>query len=66
MTKAKRGRPPTAKGAYNPHPARQLGRVSEEDWAIIKEAAAASQMTFTQWAIGVLLKAAKSKRKTPS
>jgi hypothetical protein len=37
--------------------------VSDEDWAIIKEAAVASQMTFTQWAIGVLLKAAKSKKK---
>ena len=63
MTNPKRGRPPTERGAYNPHPARQLGRVSDEDWAIIKEAAVASQMTFTQWAIGVLLKAAKSKKK---
>ena len=66
MKKTKRGRPATERGAYNPHPARQLGRVSDEDWAIIKEAAVASQMTFTQWAVGVLLRAAKSKRKTPS
>jgi hypothetical protein len=66
MTKTKRGRPATERGAYNPHPARQLGRVSDEDWATLKDAATASQMTFTQWAVGVLLKAAKSKRKTPS
>lgn len=63
MTKTKRGRPATERGAYNPHPARPLGRVSDEDWKTLKDAATASQMTFTQWAIGVLLKAAKSKRK---
>ena len=66
MTKTKRGRPATERGAYNPHPARQLGRVSDENWATLKDAAEASQMSFTAWAVGVLLKAAKSKRKTPS
>jgi len=59
--KTKRGRPPTARGAYNPHPARQLGRVSDDDWKTLKDAAAGSKMTFTQWAVSVLLKAAKIK-----
>ena len=58
-SKPKRGRPPTSKGAYNPHPARQLGRVSDEDWRTLKQAAEASDKTFTQWAVEVLLKAAK-------
>lgn len=59
MTKPKRGRPPTSKGAYNPHPARQLGRVSDEDWKMLKQAAKTSGKTFTQWAVEVLLNAAK-------
>lgn len=57
--KPKMGRPPTKRGAYNPHPARQLGRVSDEDWQTLKDAADAAGVTFTAWAVGVLLKAAK-------
>lgn len=56
--KPKRGRPPTERGAYNPDPARQLGRVSKSDWETIKAAAKSSGKTFTQWAMGHLLKAA--------
>lgn len=59
VKKLKIGRPPTTRGAYNPHPARQLGRVSDEDWRTLKQAAEASDKTFTQWAVEVLLKAAK-------
>lgn len=62
MKKQSRGRRPTERGAYNPHPARQLGRVSDEDWTLLKEAAEASGKTFTEWAVGILLKKAKSKR----
>lgn len=61
-SKPKRGRPATERGAYNPNPARQLGRVSDEDWTLLKEAAEASGKTFTEWAVGILLKKAKSKR----
>tara|TARA_R110000868_G_scaffold7443_2_gene40418 strand:+ start:71 stop:280 length:210 start_codon:yes stop_codon:yes gene_type:complete len=57
--KPKRGRPATERGAYNPHPARQLGRVSDEDWETLKQAAKTSGKTFTQWAVEVLLKAAR-------
>lgn len=50
--KRKRGRPPTDRGAYTPHPGRKLGRLSEEDWAIIQAAFAASgEKTFTAWAV---------------
>lgn len=60
----KRGRPATERGAYNPNPARQLGRVSDEDWASLKEAAEASGKTFTEWAVPALLKlAAREKKK---
>jgi uncharacterized protein (DUF1778 family) len=61
MTKKqpKRGRPPTERGAYNPHPARQLGRVSEEEWELIKAGAEASGKSLTQWGVAELLRAAK-------
>ena len=57
--KRKRGRPPTERGSYNPNPARQLGRVSDEDWTLLKEAAQAAGKTFTEWAVEILLKKAK-------
>lgn len=60
--KPKVGRPATERGAYNPNPPRQLGRVSDEDWTLLKEAAEASGKTFTEWAVGILLKKAKYKR----
>lgn len=60
--KEKRGRPPTERGAYNPNPPRQLGRVSDEDWETLQEAARSSGKKFTQWALGVLLRAAKRKK----
>ncbi len=59
MTDGKRGRPATERGAYNPNPARQLGRVSDADWEALKAAAAKRGESFTAWALGVLLKAAK-------
>ena len=55
----KRGRPATERGAYNPNPARQLGRVSDEDWETLKAAAEKRGESFTAWAVAVLLKAAK-------
>ena len=59
MTKPKRGRPATERGAYNPVPVRQLGRVPDGDWQEVKAAADRSGKTFTQWAIEILLRAAK-------
>ena len=59
MSKPKRGRPATERGAYNPHKARQLGRVSDEDWETLKSAAEKRGQKFTPWALAVLLKAAR-------
>ena len=59
MTQSKRGRPATDRGAYNPNPARQLGRVSDRDWELLKAAAEQSGEPFTQWALKILLRAAK-------
>jgi alpha-beta hydrolase superfamily lysophospholipase len=54
----KRGRPPTERGAYNPNPARQLGRVSDAEWKTLQEAARAAGLPFTRWAVPILLAAA--------
>lgn len=59
MNEAKKGRPATERGAYNPNPARQLGRVSEEDWGMLKDAAEKAGVPFTQWALSILLRNAK-------
>lgn len=55
--KKKIGRPPTKYGNYER--ARQLGRVSDEDWQLLKSAAEQSGLTFTEWALGHLLKQAR-------
>ena len=59
MSEPKRGRPATDRGAYNPNPARQLGRVSDEDWQTLKDAAKKAGVPFTQWALSILLRNAK-------
>lgn len=62
MTRKKketRGRPPTDRGAYNPHPPRIFGRVSNEDWETLQAAAQLSGKKFTRWAMEILLRAAK-------
>lgn len=56
----KQGRPPTERGAYNPNPARQFGRISDEDWQEIKEACEASGQSLVEWGLPALL--AKAKR----
>jgi len=63
MSEAKRGRPATERGAYNPNPARQLGRVSNEDWDTLKAAAEKRGESFTAWAVRVLLAAARRELK---
>lgn len=39
--------------------ARQIGRVSDEDWAVLKSAAEKTGKPFTRWALEILLKAAR-------
>jgi hypothetical protein len=58
--KPKRGRPATDRGAYNPNPARQFGRVAESDWLEIKEACEAAGQSLVEWGLPALL--AKAKR----
>ena len=54
---AKIGRPPQEGG---PTTARQLGRVSDEDWAEIRAACEAAEMSLVAWALPTLL--AKARR----
>ena len=61
--KPARGRPATDRGAYNPNPARQLGRVSDEDWTELKQAADAAGKSFTEWALPTLLAKARREKK---
>lgn len=38
---------------------RQLGRVSDEQWDLLKRAAQASGQSFTVWSLAILTEAAK-------
>lgn len=40
-------------------PVRQLGRIDEVEWAALQIAAEHSGKSFTQWALEILLRAAK-------
>lgn len=62
MKKHPRGRKPTDRGAYNPNPARQFGRISDEDWQEIKDACEASGMSMVEWALPTLLKKARREK----
>ena len=62
-TKRSRGRPPTERGAYNPNLARQLGRVSNADWAEIKAAHEAAGLSLVAWAVPTLLAKARREAK---
>jgi len=41
---------------------RQFGRVTDDQWQELKDAAARSGKPFTQWALEILLRAAKRSR----
>lgn len=58
-TPRKRGRPPSPRGAGNYLPPRQLGRVSDEDWQLIREACDVSGVGLVEWALPLLLKEAR-------
>jgi hypothetical protein len=53
------GRPPKPKSERYKTTVRQLGRVDDETWAILK---AAGGDNFTAWAVAMLLRAAKRKK----
>lgn len=60
MTESKRrkpGRPPQG----GPTPTRQIGRVNDSDWAELIAAARRAGKSFTEWALDILLKAARKK-----
>ncbi len=57
--KPQRGRPATERGAYNPNPARQFGRISDDDWNELKAAADAAGQSMVEWALPTLLKKAR-------
>jgi hypothetical protein len=57
--KPKIGRPPTERGAYNPNPPMQLGRVPEEERKLLRSVTEQTKVPFIQWALPVLVKEAK-------
>ena len=57
--KQKQGRPATERGAYNPNPARQLGRVPDAEWDEIKAACEAAGLSLVAWALPTLLRKAR-------
>jgi hypothetical protein len=64
--KKKRGRPPTERGAGNYLPPRILGRVSDEDWALLRSACDASGEALIVWALPLLLREARKRIKAGS
>lgn len=61
--KNKGGRPRKAASEKVRTPARQLGRVDEEAWQELQEAAKKEGKTFTEWAVAILLHAARRTKK---
>jgi len=59
----RRGRPATERGPYNPNPARQFGRISDDDWSELKAAADAAGQSMVEWALPILLKKARREAK---
>lgn len=64
MTKERKaGRPSKPPGEKYETTARQLGRVADDDWERLKAAAESSGKSFTEWAVAILLRAAKRSSK---
>lgn len=40
-------------------PVRQLGRIDDETWQLLKDAAKREGLTFTAWSVPILVRAAK-------
>lgn len=59
----KAGRPAKPPGEKYETPGRRLGRVADDEWAEMQAAAEAAGKSFTEWARGVLLRAARRSRR---
>jgi len=59
----KAGRPEKPPGERYKTPARQLGRVADDEWAEMQAAAQAAGKSFTEWAVSILLRAARRRPK---
>lgn len=53
------GRPAKPLGEKYQTPGRRLGRVADDEWETLQRAAEASGKSFTEWAVAILLRAAK-------
>ena len=62
-TPKRRGRPRKSDSEKFLTPARQLGRVTDEDWGLLQKAAEESGKTFTQWALEILVRNARRQTK---
>ena len=58
----KGGRPRKAVEDRYTTPQRQLGRVDDETWQTLREAAQRAGKPFSQWAVEILLRAAKRQK----
>lgn len=56
-------RPPKPEGEKYVTPARQFGRVGEDDWNEIKEAVEAAESSLVAWALPTLLAKARREKK---
>lgn len=64
MSETKRtGRPAKPPGERYKTPARQLGRVADNEWVEMQAAAEAAGKSFTEWAVSILLRAARGRPK---
>lgn len=61
--KPQAGRPAKPPGEKYETPGRRLGRVAEDEWAEMQAAADAAEKSFTEWAVAILLRAARRKTK---
>ena len=62
MSTNKGGRPRKAAEERYRTPQRQLGRVDDEAWETLREAAKRAGKPFSTWAVEVLLRAAKRQK----
>lgn len=55
----KRGRPKKSEGEKFETPHRKLGRMADEDWSLIEQAAKKAGKSLTSWMSEILIRAAK-------
>ena len=62
MKKSTPGRPAKPPGEKYETPGGRLGRVADEEWAEMQAAAEVAGKSFTEWAMAILLRAARRQR----